>query len=335
VISAFRLDQTEDQVHLLDRFRLDILQPLQVALPNDFEIAAAFLVDFIDFEFDVFDQNRQIFFELFHIYVKGLQNVAEETPAFYKVVSKICIFTRSVPEFFERGARSFEKLSELLLSLFARMNLSSKSGDCTEILKYQEFYENLLLSGVWLQSKFPKAKTSTFGTMIDFFVFEISSSSAIWRLCAAFSAISTVLQYFGAILETEQLLQIITACSNATIRSPTNLKPLIRDFLTHSAIVVQNKPEHVEIWSKIVSVLLAPGSDCTAQTVALLLQNSQAPQMATRFVHLIMSRVQQRMFSEEEASNLIATLYHITPTPILGSIENGDPIVNFMTNALK
>lgn len=145
--------------------------------------------------------------------------------------------------------------------------------------------------------------------MTCFFLLEMGSSSEKWRLLAAFSALSTVLQYFGPTLETELLLGIVSACSDAVKKNGLCLKPLIPDFLFHSAANVQDKPEHAEIWRTVVAILFSPGSDCSAQTIALVLRNSRAVEMTARFPPFIVAQLRNGRFSEEEAVALFKVLH--------------------------
>jgi hypothetical protein len=135
-------------------------------------------------------------------------------------------------------------------------------------------------------------------------------------LYAAFSALSTVLKYFGKNLETELLQGIVTACSESFRKNATNLRPLIRNFLFHAALNARDAQ-----WDGIAGILFSAGSECTAQTVALMLQNSRAARFCSDFAQLIVGQLQRGQFSEEEAAALVTVLYGIAPAEIIAIVQ--------------
>jgi hypothetical protein len=132
----------------------------------------------------------------------------------------------------------------------------------------------------------------------------------------------------------------VSECSGAAKRNTASLKPLISDFLFHAAANVQDRPEHAEIWRGIIAILLGPGSDCRAQTLALVLQNAQAVGLVDRFAPLIVSQLCIGAFSEEDAIALFTILYDKAPEQIPSLVEivcheEQDRFVNFTMNALR
>jgi hypothetical protein len=345
VVREFRFRGTDGQSRLLDLYESNFSLASRYAFPDSLEIAAGFLVDYLDFAFDRFEKNKQAIFGLIDDYIAGLERVIERTSGFFRVASKICVLARSIPELFDRLSPFLKTLSSAFSQLILdSIELRGTLADWTDISTYRKkmspFYGDLLPSAVWLQHVFPDTAKVTVDAMTCFFLLELGCSSEIWRFYAAFSALSTVLQYFGPILEAELLLGIVSACSEAAKKNATSLRPLIRDFLFHSASNLQDKPGHAAIWRGIVSILFGPASDCTAKTVALVLRNSQAGEMTGRFAALIVARLRSGQFSEDEGIGLFTILYQLSPKEIPSFVEvisheEQDRFVHFTMNALR
>lgn len=328
VIEKFRYTKEKEGQHrLLELYESQFSIATRFAFPSSVDVSCSFLVSYLDFYFDDYKNNQQSFIMLLDNYVNGLQRILDKTSGFFSVSSRLCILARDSQSIKDHFVDFLKTLTPIFTQLVLdSIKLRSTRADWEEVSKYRStmspFYDNLLMSFVWLHKTFPSETTViNIETMTSFFLLEMTISSESWRINAAFSAIISIFHYFPDQLDIRMTQLVIFACADSVKKNRQLLNHHIPNFLLHTSRVLQKTEIYAEIWNYLC-IILFKGTHCCPEALALLIKNAPHDQLSVHFAGFIVTKVSQKHYSEDEGIMLMTILYESAPAAIPAIIKH-------------
>ncbi|OHT12537.1 hypothetical protein TRFO_17584 [Tritrichomonas foetus] len=307
---------TDQNVKLLELYDAQFSNAARYAFPNSMNVASLFLINFLDFTFEEYKKNEKSCLLLIETFINSLMKVKERTSGFFAIASKVCVISEEYPKVAECSASFLRTLTPLFLNLINdNIKLRTTKSDYEEITRFKDiispFFADFLNSFIWLKKTFPtnECKLLDTPTFSSFLLMELTAATENWRSCSAFSAISSVLRYFGNELNSHLFDYIVNTMCNVACWNKKLFRPYVPKFLKYASLLTPERSDP-QIWISLFSAALT--HRCDASTLGLILKNCDqtiVKNSVAKVVDLVVIELSEKMISDEEAIAIVTILY--------------------------
>lgn len=350
-LKLFKEFKTDQNVRLLSLYESQYTTAIRSAFPSSLDVAYKFLCQYIDFAFEQYKLTfngkegcKQLISSLVDYVDRIKEKEKKRTTGYYAIVTKIAVISEKYNEIFESICKEFllKQVPHFRSLMVESMKLRtmSRTDEWQRITEFRmeisPFYSNFLSSFVWLQKKFPLEKfTCSFAelkiqSLIDFFISE-ASAPEIWRITAAFGAMSAGINYFGDAIGNKEFQAILDTCCKVFKSNKINVLPMMPDFLQHTSRCLSKSSLKFDtpIWPQLTSLALS--SKSYPETIGMILKNSTEEELnskddknlflAVRILIFVLNEFLQKVVTEEEATAIVTVLLFKCPSLISSFID--------------
>lgn len=274
-----------------------------------------FMLKYLQFHLDSFTKRPDDVMAVLTVFVNGMKECTEKDPTYYAISAHLCMIATHVDIVYEK-IKPFLKtyVTEFSEIIFEAVNLwTDEKPDVQAItnfrLHYSSFFKELLVSFIWIQTilKIEIIKPRQFAT---FLIDEISNTkNEIWRITAAFDALSACLKYTGKAISNRMLIKAVGSIFDAYQINAEILKPNMKNFLIKSSERIDT--ENIEAYNQLISLLVDDNFDPTV--LCYLIKNGAGDVMsdyADNFLNLIFEAYKHKECTEDQAISLCVMLFY-------------------------
>lgn len=315
---------TDQGVKLLELYESQFSNATRYAFPDSISVASQFLVSYLDFSFEEYQKNEKSCLLLTESLINSLKKVKDKdrTSGFYAISSKLCVISQQYEKVAECSSSYLKSLTPLFLALvkdiikLRTQPMKQDESDHSFLKLFTEtvspFYSDFLNSFIWLKKMFPveECQTLTTESFSSFLLLELTSSTESWRSSSAFSAFSSLLQYFGTSnseMNQDLFELIINTMCNVSLWNKKLFHRLVPKFLHYAAKVASEKNDE-KIWPSLASIALST-NHCDAVTLGLILKHTDKSIIINniiQFADLVVAELSESLLAKTENAILSA-----------------------------
>ncbi|KAK8870152.1 hypothetical protein M9Y10_008029 [Tritrichomonas musculus] len=317
-LDLFKYFITDQGVKLLELYESQFSNATRYAFPDSISVASQFLVSYLDFSFEVYQKNEKSCLLLTESLINSLKKVQDKdrTSGFYAISSKLCVISQLYEKVAECSSSYLKELTPLFLNLIKdiiklrtqpmKQNETEHSFLSLFTETVSPFYEDFLNSFIWLTKMFPveECKTLTTQSLSSFLLLELTSSTESWRSASAFSAFSSLLQFYGSStseIDNDLFELIVNTMCNVALWNKKLLRPLVPKFL-HYAAKISCERKDDKVWSSFASVALQT-NHCDGKTLGLILKHTDSKIIINsimKFADLVVLELSESLLATSE-----------------------------------
>ncbi|OHT16564.1 hypothetical protein TRFO_13162 [Tritrichomonas foetus] len=266
VLINFEDFKVEGGQRLLELYDSQFFIAIRYAFQTNLSHSGNVLIRYIDYQLISIKSNYDDFKLIFKIYIDGLSSIKKSSAIYFTIATHICHIIQT-HNYLSNLINDYKE--QLIVQLCEVISISmalwrSDPEDWEQVsqfrINYSSSYSDILVSFIWLQSKLDNEILS-FSTIYDFFIDELNHGTEYWRMAAAFSALTAIMQFSKNSIEPEKVAKAIEAAEHAKTVSPKLGIDILPSFIKSCTTIRSDDGKTALSWSQMLNFILTHDFD--------------------------------------------------------------------------